>query len=83
MLSVTAAKYGGDHKIHLRFSDGVEGVADLGGCEWTGVMTPLANKQFFRYFAIDHGTLVWPNYMDVAPEFLYRKVTGHYPNEQD
>ncbi len=81
MISVIAAKYLGDHKIHLRFNDGIEGVADLGDCDWKGMLAPLENQQFFRYFAVDRGTLVWPNDADIAPEFFYKKVTGRYPDE--
>jgi hypothetical protein len=83
MLSILSATYQGHHTIRLRFSDGVEGVADVSDDEWKGVLKPLENEDFFRCFVVDHGTIVWSNGVDIAPEFFYYKVTGHYPEEQE
>ena len=79
MLCITHAKYIGEHKIFVRFDDGVEGVADLSDRQWQGMTLPLANEQFFRHFHVDHGTIVWANEVDMAPEYFYYKVTGKYP----
>jgi Protein of unknown function (DUF2442) len=82
MISILAAKYVEGHKIFVRFDDGVEGVADLSDRKWQGMTLPLANEHFFRHFYVDHGTIVWSNGVDIAPEFFYYKVTGQYPDEE-
>ena len=43
---------------------------------------PLANRELFSRFSIDHGVLTWANGdIDIAPEGLYRR-TYEYPSEK-
>ena len=79
IIYIVSATYIEGHKIRIRFNNGVEGIADLQDYEWKGMTLPLANEQFFRHFQVDHGTIVWANDVDIAPEFFYYKVTGQYP----
>lgn len=68
---VTHAEYRGDFKIHLVFHDGTEGTLDF--TEWLvgPIFEPLHDRDFFRRFFLEAGTLVWPNGADIAPETLY------------
>jgi hypothetical protein len=75
LLRVIAADYLGGYRVHLRFSDGVEGDVDLGTELWGEVFEPLRDTEYFSRFVVEE-TLVWPNGADFAPEFLHAKVPG-------
>lgn len=68
----------GDHRLWMRFEDGVEGEIDATGWSWDGVFSPLRDAKFFARVRLDPelGTIVWPNGADVAPETLHRWVTS-------
>jgi len=85
MLHVKKAKYLGDYRIDLSFSDGREGIVDLK--EWlkTTSLTPfrdLLKEKNFSNFHIDE-TIVWENGLDLAPEFLYFKAFEKDPELQE
>lgn len=64
--------------LWLKFSDGVEGEIDLRD-ELAGLISePLNNAGVFKQFRIDPDlhTLVYPNGVDFAPEFLHDNVRG-------
>ena len=46
-----------------------------------GAFDPLKDPDAFKMFAIndDFKTLSWPNGADLAPEYLYRRVTAKTP----
>jgi hypothetical protein len=70
------------HCVHLVFSDGAEGVADLSDLVGSGpVFMPLTDPEFFRKVRLNHesGTIEWPNGADVAPETLYDWVREQTP----
>lgn len=76
---VVAVRHRGGHVLWLRFSDGVEGEADL--TDWlTGpVFEPLQDVERFAQVRLDPPfTIAWPNGADIAPEALYERlrVTG-------
>lgn len=70
---LTSARYLGGHRVHLVFSDGLEGEVDLAGELWGEVFEPLRDLAYFARFVVDD-TLVWPNGADFAPEFLYERA---------
>jgi len=81
MISVISAEYVGDYKVRLSFSDGTEGVADLGDLVMNDsrpVFRPLRDKTVFRKFSVDY-TLAWNDDIDLAPEYLYYKAFEHDP----
>jgi hypothetical protein len=73
---VAEARYVRDYTIHLCFTDGTEGDADLQGELYGEIFEPLKEQAFFRQFSIhpEFHTLTWANGADLAPEFLYEKV---------
>jgi len=74
------ARYQGDYRVRLRFSDGVEGEIDLERDLWGEMFEPLKEKARFSELSLDEelGTIVWPNGADFAPEFLYQKLCPNY-----
>lgn len=72
-VQVLEADYRGDHRVWLRFDDGVSGETDLFGELDGEVFEPLRDPAYFARFVVDE-TLVWPNGADFAPEFLHARV---------
>jgi len=73
---VIEARAVGDHRLWVRFADGLAGEVDLSPELWGEIFEPLKDPAEFRKAAVDPelGTVVWPNGADFAPEFLYEKV---------
>ena len=71
----------GAFRVALTFTDGSEGVADVG--PWIagrgGVFAPLQDPTYFARVAVDPeaGTLVWPNGADLDPDMLYHAAHAH------
>ena len=65
------------YRLQVEFDDGVSGTIDLAG-ELTGpVFEPLRDEAKFRQVAIDDfGAVCWPNGPDLAPDAMYRELTG-------
>jgi hypothetical protein len=79
LKDVTEAQALGDHRLFLRFEDGVEGETDLSEwLEFTGVFEPLRDPGELAKVRVDPelGTVVWPNGADLDPVVLYSRVTG-------
>jgi len=76
-LHVREARYEGGYRIWLRFNDGAEGVVDLADCLDGEVFEPLKDMARFKAFRVDPDieTVVWDNGADMAPEFLYERMT--------
>jgi hypothetical protein len=73
---IVAARYVSGYSIWLRFSNGVEGVVNLGDELEGEVFEPLKQVEYFQRFHLhpELRTLVWPNGADFAPEFLREKL---------
>lgn len=77
--AVTAVEPLDNHRLHLRFGDGVEGVVTLTRLiPFTGVFAPLQQPDYFAQVRVDPelGTICWPNGADIDPDVLYSEVTG-------
>jgi hypothetical protein len=76
-LHVRQASYIDGYRIRVRFNDGAEGVVDLSDSLDGEVFEPLKDLKNFRAFKVDPDieTIVWDNGADMAPEFLYDKMT--------
>jgi hypothetical protein len=71
MLRVIEARATGKYRLFLRFSDGIEGIADLTSLLWGPIFDPLRGSAAFARFHISPvGALEWENGADVAPEAL-------------
>ncbi len=57
--------------LHLTFNDGVERDVDLEQDMWGPMFEPLKDPSFFSQVTIEHGTLVWPNGLDLDPVVLH------------
>ena len=80
-FDIREAHYLEGYRIELVFADGRQGIADLS--PWVKentVFAPFADKQYFRAFRIEYGTLVWgEGDVDIAPEALYEDAIGERP----
>ena len=75
-VHVVEAKHLGDHRVWLRFDDGVAGELNLAAELEGEIFAPLRDPTYFARFRIDEGrTLAWSNGADFAPEFLHEMVT--------
>jgi hypothetical protein len=76
ILFVTAAKYLGDYRVWLQFSDGSSGEADLLTALRGPMFELLKDKAVFSQVRLDPemDTIAWPNGADLAPEYLKELV---------
>ena len=66
-----------NHKLKLRYDDGVEGVVDLSAQVGKGVFKAWEDLEFFNQVRIgDFGQVEWPNEIDLCPDALYLEITG-------
>jgi hypothetical protein len=65
-----------DYGLFVRFKDGLSGRVRLDPREFTGVLGPLADLEFFNRVYIDGGAPAWPGDIDLAPDALYRQIAG-------
>jgi len=88
MVTISEARYAGGHSIWIRFSNGKEGIAELGDLvQRYPVAAELRDPEKFRMFLLDDWpTVVWPCGFDVSPELLYERATGkarHWQTQKD
>ncbi len=57
--------------LRLVFDDGVERTVDLAGDLWGPMFERLKDPGYFAKVAIDHGTVIWPNGLDLDPLVLH------------
>lgn len=73
MNEILDARYLGDFKIQLLFSDGLEKVFNLTSylAEKKGsLLQVLQDEAFVKRFFVDAGALCWPNGLELSPERL-------------
>jgi hypothetical protein len=63
-----------NYSLWVRFKDGLSGRVRLEPEEFTGVLAPLRDTQFFNRVYIDCGAVAWPGDIDLAPDAMYRRV---------
>ncbi len=71
LIDVIEAEPLGDHRLRVRFEDGLEGEIDFATESFDGVFAPLADPGYFAQVRIAGGTIAWPNRADVAPDTLH------------
>jgi hypothetical protein len=62
--------------LFVRFKDGLSGRVRFRPDEFTGVLAPLRDPQFFSRVFIDHGAVAWPGDIDLAPDAMYRRIAS-------
>jgi hypothetical protein len=79
LVDVVEARPVGDHRLFLRFADGVAREVDLDRLvRWEGVFEPLRDPARFAQVQVnvELGTVVWPGGADIDPDVLYSAITG-------
>lgn len=81
ILHVTDAKYLEDYLVKVSFNDGKTGTVDLSQSLTGTVFNPLQDKKVFSQLKVDKvlDTIVWPNGVDFAPEYLYFQAFKDLP----
>src|SRR5690348_11770842 len=57
--------------LHLSFDDGLVRDVDLSDDLWGPMFEPLKDPSFFAKVAVEHGSVVWPNGVDLDPLVLH------------
>jgi hypothetical protein len=65
-----------DYCLFVRFNDGLQGFVHLRREQLTGALEPLRDEHFFEQVFIDHGAVAWPGGIDLAPDAMYREISG-------
>jgi hypothetical protein len=77
MVRVIAVRPIEPHRLHVRFSDDVEGVVDLSGELVGPVFERLRDHaEFARVFVDEFGAVCWPSGADLDPLALHRRIVG-------
>ena len=71
--SVVSAVPRDDYSIELEFADGTRGVYDARPLIGRKPFALLGKLPFFMLAHADHGTVVWNDEVDIAPEHLYER----------
>jgi hypothetical protein len=64
-------------RLHVRFSDGTEGIVELAAfidSAGAGVFAALRDERIFRQVKITLGAVTWPGELDLAPDAMHRAV---------
>jgi len=79
LKDIVEARAIGNHRLYLRFEDGVSGEIDLGRLiDFKGIFEPLQRPEELAKVRVDPeiGTVCWPNGADLDPDVLYAELTG-------
>lgn len=57
--------------LTLTFDDGLVRDVDLAGDLWGPMFEPLQDPSYFAKVRAEHGTVVWPNGLDLDPLVLH------------
>jgi hypothetical protein len=76
LTKVTHLERLGGFRLHVRFSDGSEGVHDFSALvrEPGPMLAPLRDEAYFARVFLAFGAPTWPNGFDLAPEWLRREM---------
>ncbi|MGH9041533.1 MAG: DUF2442 domain-containing protein [Acidimicrobiia bacterium] len=68
---VTSVEVRPPYGLRVTFDDGVTRDIDLADDLWGPVFEPLKDPVFFAQAFVDHGTVAWPNGVDLDPLVLH------------
>ena len=77
LIWINNAKYLGDYRLSLSFSNGEQRILDAENYIFSHpLFEPLKDKQLFSQFQLDGWTVSWQDgKLDIAPEYLYETAT--------
>ena len=80
MKRITSAEPLPNHRLRLRYSDGVEGTVDLSAELGKEVFAAWGDaKHFASVRIVHHGrSLEWPGGIDLCADALYLEITGKH-----
>jgi hypothetical protein len=70
-----------DYKVAVVFNNGQSGIFDCKYLLDYEISAPLADYNLFNQVRVEHGTLCWPNDIDVAPETVWEASEKQYTSE--
>ncbi len=71
-----------DHRVWIRYSDGVEGEVDLGHLAGRGVFELWNDPaQFDAVHVGDGHAISWTDQVELCPDAVYLQLTGKSPEE--
>ncbi len=78
-ISVTALP---QYRIHIAFSDGVEGEVDLSDLVGQGIFEAWKDQGFFQGVHIGSGRQIqWSDEIELCPDAVYMRLTSKTPEE--
>ncbi|MBM5573682.1 DUF2442 domain-containing protein [Deefgea sp. CFH1-16] len=84
MLHIKQARYLRDYTLAVEFDDGRRGEADLSAALNQGLFQALRDTALFAQVSVEPelNTIVWPNGLDLAPEYVYFAAFKNDPDLQ-
>ena len=77
LISITSATPLSDYWLQLTFSNRDSGKINLfNHVQFLGALAPLRDPAFFRQVFIDHGTICWPDNIDLDPVVIHHLTMG-------
>ena len=71
-----------NHRLWLKYDDGVEGEVDLSHLAGRGVFKAWDDPAFFAAVKLGpHGEIVWGDTIDLCPDATYMRLTGKSPDQ--
>ncbi len=66
-----------DYRLSVRFLDGITGIVDLAALiasPEAGVFARLRDRALFDQIFVEHGAVVWPGELDLAPDAMHAAI---------
>lgn len=70
-----------NYKVAVVFNNGQRGIFDCKYLLDYEMSASLADYSLFNQVRVEHGTLCWPNDIDVAPETVWKESEKQYSSE--
>lgn len=75
MIRIRTVEPKENYTLLLAFTDGKTGVFDVKPYLSSGsVFKEIENKALFQGVKVDHGTIEWPNGLDLCPDCVYKET---------
>jgi hypothetical protein len=66
-----------DYRLSVSFMDGTSGIVDMSALvvsPTAGVFAQLKDQVLFAQVTIEHGAVVWPGELDLAPDAMHAAI---------